>query len=495
MGLIASSQPNKKGRGSLRGRLTRQVVILAALGLGGITAFAAMQMRQMLIGSHQRTLNLVADRFANDVVKYAARYEAQPDSFQASLEMAVQQIPAEDVLLWVSQPDRGVLVRSEAATADPMTLKMLSPQIQIPSRNKLIRVEGDRYLLVCGIHLNTPIHSNIPVSSQASAIAPELRPKLYLAYDVTLAHRQYTNTVQSLAAANLLLLVLLTGAIAYSVRQATEPLNKISATARQISATKLGTARLEVQEAPAEIEGLVDTFNAMLLRLADAWEKQRQFVNDASHELRTPLAIVHGYLQSVLRRQGSLNELQKEALGTAAEETQRTIDLLQEMLTIARAENGQIEFDLKAIALQPLLIEAAATVERLYGRTVQLQIPPQPVAALADATHLRQALVNLLDNAVKYSEPGDLIQLSLKKQKENVRIEVRDGGIGIAPEQLDSIFERFYRADEARHRQGGTGLGLSLVKTLVQGMGGQITVQSKLKEGSIFSIVLPQPPG
>lgn len=465
-------------RGSLRVQLTLQVAILAALGLGSMTGWSAWQMRRMLMGSHQRTLDYVAERFMSDVTLYADK-----SSVAAGIETAIAKIPdsgdsnSNNVMVWVEAPQRDVIAKSTAASKDSMTLQELRPKIPFPSRSHLVGID-DRYLLVCGEQL---AYGSQPIG------------KLYLAYDVTQERQTYIEHVRNLALASLLLLVLLVGAIAYRVYRVTTPLKTISETASQLSATDLGSTTLEVTEAPEEIAGLVEAFNAMLLRLSNSWDKQRQFVNDASHELRTPLAIVHGYLQSVLRRKESLNPLQQEALGTAAEETQRTIHMLQEMLEIARSDSGQLSFDLRPIALQPLLRTVAATIHDVHQRGVSIQAAQQPVAAIADPEHLRQALLNLLENAVKYSEPGQGIQLSLQTQSDKAIITVSDDGIGIAPEHLNCVFERFYRADEARNRKGGTGLGLAVVKTLVEGMGGAIAVQSELNKGSTFTILLPRP--
>ncbi len=464
-------------RGSLRVQLTLQVAILAALGLGSMTGWSAWQMRRMLLGSHQRTLDYVTERFMSDVAIYADK-----SSVAEAMGTAIAKIPdggnddSNNVMVWVEAPQREVVAMSSAASKDSMTLQELRPQIPFPSRSHLVDING-RYLLVCGEQLS---YDEEPIG------------KLYLAYDVTQERQTYVEHVRNLALANLLLLILLVGAIAYRVYRVTTPLKTLSETASRLSAADLGTTTLEVNKAPEEIAGLVEAFNAMLLRLSSSWDKQRQFVNDASHELRTPLTIVHGYLQSVLRRKESLNPLQQEALGTAAEETQRTIHMLQEMLEIARSDSGQLSFDLRPIALQPLLNSVASTIQEVHQRSVGIQAPQQPVAAIADPNHLRQALLNLLENAVKYSEPGDAICLSLRAQSGLATVTVQDEGIGIEPEHLNCVFERFYRADEARNRKGGTGLGLAVVKTLVEGMGGAIAVQSELDKGSTFTISLPR---
>ncbi len=459
---------------SLGTKLTVQVAILSALGLSGITGWAIWQMQQILVGSHQQTLDYVAERFPAQLENAMAAHGGS-QAVEVELTQAVERISSDRLMVWIANDQGQVLARSAKASADTLTLDELFPYVTMASRSRLLHL-GDRYLLICGRRL----------MPQNAALG-----QLYLVLDVTEEQERLLTGARNLVLAAVLVFLGLIGAIAYSIRQATQPLQIISQTASAISARNLGETRLELAQAPAEIVGLVEAFNAMLERLAIAWGKQRQFVNDASHELRTPLAIVQGYVQSVLRRPSNLTPRQVESLETAAEEAERTIQLLQEMLDLARSENGELAIQMEPITLQPLLKEAAAAAEVHHQRTIVLELPSDPIVALSDAMHLRQVLRNLLENAIQYSEAS--VQIELSQQEYGAVIAVRDRGIGISPEQQAHIFERFYRADEARHRQGGTGLGLALVKALVEAMGGQITVQSQLNQGSTFTLTLPHP--
>jgi signal transduction histidine kinase len=208
--------------------------------------------------------------------------------------------------------------------------------------------------------------------------------------------------------------------------------------------------------------------------------------------LRTPLTIVRGYLQSTLRRGTNLTEPQQEALTIASSEADRTIRMLQDLLDLARADNGNLHFHWEQIILNDLVSEIGSMAEQFTNREIVVEDRAGKVEVKADRNRLKQVLLNLIDNAVKYSEPEQPITLKLQDDSEQAILQVCDRGCGIPLQHQTRIFERFYRVDEARSRStGGAGLGLSIVKTLVEGMGGSVAVGSKLDEGSIFTVTLP----
>jgi len=229
----------------------------------------------------------------------------------------------------------------------------------------------------------------------------------------------------------------------------------------------------------------------MLSRLSDAWEQQRQFVSNVSHELRTPLTVVLGYLQSLLRRGTNFNDYQREALETAASEADRTVRLLEDLLDLARADSGYTHFHLESVRLNDLVVEVANMAQKFSNRLITVTTTAD-VEVIADRDRLKQVLINLIDNAVKYSAPEQPIVLKLERVDRQAIIQVCDYGIGIELQNQSRIFDRFYRVDEARSSStGGQGLGLAIVKTLLEGMRGSITVRSKPGEGSTFTIILP----
>jgi len=315
---------------------------------------------------------------------------------------------------------------------------------------------------------------------------------LFLAMDISRDQTTFLAVVQSLGIASLLSLLVITVAIALYIQRALQPLRLLSQLAGTISANDLGQARLHLNYAPTEVRELARTCDMMLDRLSQAWEQQRQFASNASHELRTPLTIVQGYLQSVLRRGSNLTEPQREALETAASEAERTIRLLQDLLDLARAETDKLHLQLESLVLKDLVAEVAVMAQRYSDRVILIEAEASTLQVRADRNRLEQVLLNLIDNALKYSDSSQPVTLKLDQLGSQTIIQVCDKGCGIPLPHQTRIFERFYRVDEARARTtGGYGLGLSIVKTLVDSMGGSVTVRSKLGEGSIFTVTLP----
>lgn len=229
-----------------------------------------------------------------------------------------------------------------------------------------------------------------------------------------------------------------------------------------------------------------------LSSLSQSWEQEREFVSNVSHELRTPLTIVHGYLQSVLRRQNNLTPIQQEALETAASEAERTIRLLQDLLDLARADSGYLYLQMKSYVLYDLVAEVVIMAKNYSDREITIESRHEAMEVKVDYSRFKQVLLNLTDNAIKYSEAGTPITCKLYQLQNKAMIQVCDRGYGIPLQHQARIFERFYRVDESRSSMtGGCGLGLSIVKTLVESMGGSVSVQSKLEEGSTFTISLP----
>ncbi len=205
-----------------------------------------------------------------------------------------------------------------------------------------------------------------------------------------------------------------------------------------------------------------------------------------------------------MRRGSNLSPTQREALEIASSEAQRTILLLQDLLELARADSGQIHFNLEPVVLNKLVGEVVEMAKQFSDRQIILKIAKNDnkkqddlrdenyLKVIADANRLKQVLLNLIDNAVKYSDVGSPVTVALSKIGDWGIIEVCDRGSGIPLSQQSRIFDRFYRIDEARNRAtGGVGLGLSIVKSLVEGMGGSVKVRSKLNGGSVFTVVLP----
>jgi len=271
-------------------------------------------------------------------------------------------------------------------------------------------------------------------------------------------------------------------------RAALSPITRVTHAARAIGLSQQLDRRLQPYPRPDEIGQLISTFNRMLDRLEAAFAAQRRFVSDASHELRTPLTTIRGNVE-VLRR-GSLDPAeQAEALQDIADETERMSRLIAGLLALARADAGR-HLDRQLVTLDNLLLDVYRHAQLLSGGvTVQLG-PVEPAEALADADHVRQLLLVLVENALKYNRPGGEVHLSLVREGDWLRIAVSDTGAGISPEDLPHIFERFYRAPSAR-QVDGTGLGLPIARWIAEEHEGRIEVESVPGQGSTFTFWLP----
>jgi len=301
-----------------------------------------------------------------------------------------------------------------------------------------------------------------------------------------------------LLAAPALLAVATAGGV-FLAGRALAPIDRITRTARAIEAGNLA-GRLGLAPRDDEVGRLAATFDGMLDRLERAFiqqeraaGQQRQFAADASHELRTPLTIIKGDLDVLLRRQRSAEEYE-EVVRDVDEEVTRLGGLVEDLLTLARADSGQAELAREFVYLDALVDEAAAGVRRLAeakGVAVETRLAPD-IAVVGDPVRLRQLVVNLLGNAVKYTPAGGRVRVTLGAVAAQARLDVADSGIGIAPEDLPHVFDRFFRADKARARaEGGTGLGLAIARWSAETHGGRIDVRSRPGEGSVFTVWLP----
>jgi len=229
--------------------------------------------------------------------------------------------------------------------------------------------------------------------------------------------------------------------------------------------------------------------------LARLEEVRRDFVANASHELRTPLAAIRGFAETLLESPSLTDAERRSYLEIIDRHAQRLAHIVHDLLELSTVERGRLR-------LEPVEVDVGQLVDslirdtqpRLRERRLEIGYSAQGKAlAFADPRALEQVLINLLDNAMKYSEPGGRIELAVEEAGPKLRVRVRDTGIGIPEEDLGRIFERFYRVDKARSRAlGGTGLGLAIVKHLVQSLGGEISVASRLGEGSTFTFTLPR---
>jgi heavy metal sensor kinase len=284
-------------------------------------------------------------------------------------------------------------------------------------------------------------------------------------------------------------------------RRALAPVDALARTARTISGHNL-SSRLQQLHTGDELQRLSDTLNEMLARIESAFLRITEFTADASHELRTPIALIHTEAEIALRRSRDEAEY-REALRHILLEADRTANLVEQLLALARADSGGDALDLQPIDLLVTLREAASKwnpVASLRNLQFEERLEVRRLPVMGDKNALRRVIDILLDNAFKYTPAPGKVTLSAKRnEQENesdklgrVVVTVEDTGIGIAPEDQARIFERFYRVDKARSRElGGTGLGLAIAQWIVQLHNGSITAKSELEKGSVFQLEIP----
>ena len=246
-----------------------------------------------------------------------------------------------------------------------------------------------------------------------------------------------------------------------------------------------------------ELERLANALNAMMARLEASFSALRTFVADASHELKTPLTVMRAGVERALTDQHTAPET-IALLDETLQEVRRMTELVDTLLTLARVDEGRMELHTEPVELQALLHEVHETAQMLgeeAGLEVFLELPGEPVVVQADPARMRQLVLNLVSNAVKYTPSGGRVWLALTAGAATATISVRDSGIGIAPGDVDRVFDRFWRADAARSRTGerpGIGLGLSICKWIAEAHGGSIAVTSRPGRGSTFTVTLPR---
>jgi heavy metal sensor kinase len=295
---------------------------------------------------------------------------------------------------------------------------------------------------------------------------------------------------------------------AFLARRALTPIDTITRTAGSISRTKDLGRRLNIPNDASEVGQLAATFNDMLDRIQRLFTTQERLIADVSHELRSPLTTVQGNLE-LLRRylaapghdahhDAVTDGVLQETLNETEDEAARMGAMISDLLLLAQADSGALRLQLAPVEMDTLLLDVYRQARRMAEQrrgphALEIRLGHEDQAqVLGDRERLRQIIVNLVDNAIKYTPNGGVVTLNLERSNGWVKISVSDTGIGISPEHLPHLFDRFYRADRARSRDlGGSGLGLSIVQWIADAHNGRVTVESKPQAGSTFTLWLP----
>ena len=280
------------------------------------------------------------------------------------------------------------------------------------------------------------------------------------------------------------------------MKRALRPLDEITHTAETITSRNFGE-RLPVVKTGDEIERLATALNRMMSRLEDSFQHISRFSADVSHELRTPLTILRGELES-LTEFGQLPSAALETIGSSLEEISRLSQIVNQLLEISRLEAGEATKEVTVVNVGELAISTAEQMRLLADeKSIHLEyLVSSDVHVEGNAALLKQVVVNLLDNAIKYTPALGSVELRVETRGNKALLEVRDTGIGIPADALPHICERFYRADKARTRHsGGAGLGLSIVKSICAALGGELSIFSSEGEGTRVRIEIPRAKG
>ncbi len=274
---------------------------------------------------------------------------------------------------------------------------------------------------------------------------------------------------------------------------ALRPIARMIQTAQTITLSHDLSRRIEATPHQDELGRLAMTFNEMLESIEQAYRAQQRFVSDASHELRAPLTAIQGNLELLNRHRTMPEAEREEALAELTREADRLTRLVADLLALARADAG-VPLKQHTIDLDMVILDAFRSARQLARGQKLLLDPFEPAQVVGDEDRLKQLVLILLDNALKYTPTNGKITLGLERLESSVKIIVRDTGVGIAPEDLPHVFERFYRADPGRGRDpGGTGLGLPIAQWIVEQHSGKITLESQPAQGTLVTIVLPLP--
>lgn len=450
-------------------------LLIACFGLLGVVTFLALQ--NSLVGalkeSQLRRARQVAQLLSDEVEH---RSEAQ-----VGREIEARYAPGlNGRLVRLTRPDGTELYLSPAPRDQSFDPAALPPPVWSPSQVETTRqapLLGGRKMLVAAHTLQMPGGARYLIETGAPMDEVQADLRKWLMF--------------------LLVMLPMVAAIALGggyvlVKRALVPVDRIAASAERISSHNL-SERLPVARTSDELERLSVALNHMIERLDTAFQYSRRFVADASHELRTPLTVLRGEMESLVQEPRLTSEW-RERVGSALEDVDRLANIVEGLFAISRLDAGEAAAEWMPLDLAQL---AASTAEQMCLLAEDKNIKVTCSGAMGvwvegDRARLKQVVVNLLDNAIKYTAPGGAVTLRVAAEDRQAVLEVADNGLGIPSDALPRVFERFFRVDKARSRdQGGAGLGLSIVKSICTAHHGRVEANSTFGQGSRFRVELP----
>lgn len=474
---------------SIRARLTwayaaamMLTLLLFSLALLTVRRMTLMdELRQQVVNEAEmteRAINLARSTGTEPVVAendplVAAGVSARTRAFLSLVEGYVLVQDSKQFDIYASPAVRALSVEARANFSD-------SSRTAIPNADpRLITIGGEDLIMAA---------REVPLSK-------DLKYRVF----VGLSTERISFTPRELVSTMLIVTPLLLGVsmtFAYVIAgRSFRPIERMVDQVEAISDGRSLHRRLNIGAAGQELARLAGTLNEMIERLEGSFGALRRFTADASHELKTPLAVMRADVERAMSASVSSNE-QAVALEEALQQVTRMADLVDSLLTLARADEGRFEVFREPVQIASLVREVVETA-RLLGEDAELVIDApliEEAEVLGDLTRLRQLMLNLVTNAIKYTPREGRVTITLARGEEVVTFTVEDTGIGIAAADLPFVFERFWRADRVRSRaseRGGFGLGLAICQWIAQAHGGQLSVVSRLGRGSTFSVTLP----
>jgi two-component system OmpR family sensor kinase len=473
---------------SIRARLT---IGYAGAMIGTVLAFAIALWTARRAGSYEELSRhvLAQANLASTIIEQAST-SGQPVTVMRDTLVGPTISPAlrtllegmEGYVLVLDQSGRllfGSFAWQQLSEDDRATLQREAISVKPGGQGELLDVGGDRLLLVA-------VNENMDVPNVQRVVAAES----VRSTDIEI--RELLGTILAVAP----LLLMASVGLAYVIAgRAFQPVGQMINEVKAITDGRSLHRRLPIDESNEEMARLGITLNEMMERLEKSFSALRRFTADASHELKTPLAVLRADVERSMSGASTRAE-RMVALEEALHETTRMADLVESLLTLARADEGRFDLHRERVELEPLareVYETASILAEPAGLTVTMAEPAR-VAVFGDGARLRQLFLNLTTNAIKYTPRGGSVEISLTSYEHTAAFAVRDTGIGISASDLPHIFERFYRADRARSRgteRSGFGLGLAISQWIAEAHGGSISVRSRYGRGSTFTVTLP----
>lgn len=345
-----------------------------------------------------------------------------------------------------------------------------------------------------GIHFDRKSKDHILVINESKEFS--VHNEIYqgtFQYDLTGSYYSFLSMLWKLIIFYLVIVVIIIGKGRKNDEDFIEPIQIMSATANRLTAHNLHSERLNLEGTKNELKDLANVINQMLDRIETSYESQKQFVSDASHELRTPIAVIQGY-SNLLDRWGATNEeVLQESIEAIQNESRSMQDLVEKLLFLSRHDKKTLKLTKRHFNMRPMVVDMVKETRLLAPNRIINAPELEDVNIYGDSQALKQAIRIFIDNAVKYSKDGDEITILCKNKEGDCVITVKDTGIGMTRNDLEHIFDRFYRSDNVRgHNISGHGLGLSLAKLIVLAHVGKIKVRTQFKKGTSFIITIPK---